>query len=254
MRGNRLVVLSIFLVALMTAIGSGQQESARLRSHEASLIGPVNPALEGISEISLLIEHNGDGPNGVSIEWQTIKDRARQRIEQEGLRVPDGELPTVLRICVNLLDVPANGKCVFHLQAALFRTVSLNGSGTLSVMAAFWQSEPVLKIAPAKEFKEQLTADIGRQVEAFIQACLAANPGPEKMSGQKRDNLIRQAKLSAALKHKGAFRYVSSKNSDVFHHPDCQWAKRIKNKNLVGYHTRKEAIAAGERPCKLCKP
>jgi len=34
----------------------------------------------------------------------------------------------------------------------------------------------------------------------------------------------------------------------------CSSVKRISSDNLVGYKTRDEAINAGKRPCKLCKP
>jgi hypothetical protein len=48
--------------------------------------------------------------------------------------------------------------------------------------------------------------------------------------------------------------YVSSKNSKIFHKPDCTWVKNILPQNLVYYKTRDEAIAAGKQPCKKCQP
>jgi hypothetical protein len=48
--------------------------------------------------------------------------------------------------------------------------------------------------------------------------------------------------------------YVASKNSQVFHHPGCKAAAKISSNNLVRYGTREEAIRAGKRPCKECKP
>ncbi len=50
------------------------------------------------------------------------------------------------------------------------------------------------------------------------------------------------------------WKYVASKNSKVFHRPDCKWAKRISPKNLIGYKGRDEAIKSGRRPCKSCRP
>ena len=49
------------------------------------------------------------------------------------------------------------------------------------------------------------------------------------------------------------WKYVASKNSRVFHRPDCKWAKRISSKNLVGFKSREEAIRSGRRPCKSCR-
>jgi methylphosphotriester-DNA--protein-cysteine methyltransferase len=48
--------------------------------------------------------------------------------------------------------------------------------------------------------------------------------------------------------------FVASKNSEVFHKPDCKSAAKISEKNLVRYGTRKEAIQAGKRPCGECRP
>ena len=48
--------------------------------------------------------------------------------------------------------------------------------------------------------------------------------------------------------------FVGSKKSDVYHYPSCRWAKRIKAENRVYFDTPEEAIAAGYRPCKVCKP
>ncbi len=50
------------------------------------------------------------------------------------------------------------------------------------------------------------------------------------------------------------YKYVASKNSEVFHKPQCRWAKKISKRNLVGYNSTDEAVKAGKRPCKLCKP
>ena len=48
--------------------------------------------------------------------------------------------------------------------------------------------------------------------------------------------------------------YVSSKNSEVFHRPDCKSAAKISAKNALRYATRDEAIQAGKKPCHECNP
>jgi len=48
--------------------------------------------------------------------------------------------------------------------------------------------------------------------------------------------------------------YVASKYSEVFHRPDCEWAKKIRPDNLIIFKTREEAIKSGRRPCKVCNP
>jgi len=49
-------------------------------------------------------------------------------------------------------------------------------------------------------------------------------------------------------------KFVVSKKSNVFHRLNCKWAKKIKPGNRIYYKTRQEAIKAGKRPCKVCKP
>ena len=48
--------------------------------------------------------------------------------------------------------------------------------------------------------------------------------------------------------------YVASAKREPFHKPSCEWAKKISPTNLETYKTRDEAIKAGHRPCKVCKP
>jgi methylphosphotriester-DNA--protein-cysteine methyltransferase len=48
--------------------------------------------------------------------------------------------------------------------------------------------------------------------------------------------------------------YVASKNSPVFHRPDCNSAAKISAKNLIRYAIREEAIQAGKKPCHECNP
>jgi len=50
------------------------------------------------------------------------------------------------------------------------------------------------------------------------------------------------------------YRYVASKNSEVFHYVWCRYAQKIKPENRIYFFTREEAIASGRRPCKVCRP
>ena len=49
-------------------------------------------------------------------------------------------------------------------------------------------------------------------------------------------------------------RYVGSKQSNVFHRPDCKHAKRIRPWNLVYYESAEDAKRQGKRPCRICRP
>jgi len=48
--------------------------------------------------------------------------------------------------------------------------------------------------------------------------------------------------------------FVGSIHSNVYHYPWCYEAKKIKPQNQVWFPNAKAALAAGYRPCKVCKP
>lgn len=52
----------------------------------------------------------------------------------------------------------------------------------------------------------------------------------------------------------GVHTYVGSVNSNVYHYPSCQWAKKIKDVNQVWFSDTSDAKNAGYVPCKVCKP
>jgi hypothetical protein len=81
-----------------------------------------------------------------------------------------------------------------------------------------------------------------------------------KQSGKKMDKkkvlitiIVLGLLLSSFTLIAGAH-YVGSKNSDVYHYPSCHYVDRIKPENLIYFDTPEDAIAAGYRPCKVCKP
>jgi competence protein ComEC len=46
--------------------------------------------------------------------------------------------------------------------------------------------------------------------------------------------------------------YIGNYRSGVFHRPECSDLPKVENQ--ITFTNRDEAIAAGFRPCKLCKP
>jgi hypothetical protein len=51
-----------------------------------------------------------------------------------------------------------------------------------------------------------------------------------------------------------AYSYAASVARAPFHRISCTWATRISPQNLQMFRTREEAIKAGHRPCKVCRP
>lgn len=67
--------------------------------------------------------------------------------------------------------------------------------------------------------------------------------------------LCAAAVLLAAASPAEAAAYIGNVNSQIFHYENCRFGgKRIKEVNRAYFDTRDEAIAAGYRPCQVCKP
>ncbi len=52
----------------------------------------------------------------------------------------------------------------------------------------------------------------------------------------------------------GSGKFVASWQRSPFHIPSCKCARRISRANLEGIGSRRAALSAGHRPCKVCKP
>lgn len=48
--------------------------------------------------------------------------------------------------------------------------------------------------------------------------------------------------------------YIASKKGMRFHNPNCPWAKRIYKRNIIIFHSKKEAFYQGFAPCRRCRP
>ena len=46
--------------------------------------------------------------------------------------------------------------------------------------------------------------------------------------------------------------FVGSKNSDFYHYPDCEWADKILEKNIIYFKSEEDAIEEGYRSCSFC--
>lgn len=73
---------------------------------------------------------------------------------------------------------------------------------------------------------------------------------------------VAMAVAGIIINHNRQFNYrhygfVASKNSKVFHKPDCYWAKQISSDNLVTFRTYDDAVESRYKssrrvPCQIC--
>jgi len=140
----------------------------------------------------------------------------------------------------------------------ILRDLHANGNRAVLSLELFnptyWKQDP---LTVAKAGLAKMKAAVNKALG--VSYSLAANP-PGKQSSDagasRTDSLTATENQTkpAAKSAMAEYKYVASKNSKIFHKPECRWAKRIKPENLVGYNSKDEALKAGKRPCKLCKP
>jgi len=216
----------------------------------------ANPTLAGIDEFYVFIVLPPDSePNKDGLVWEELQRKVEHTLKEAGVKyVKPRSLPTPeLRIYIDMLKLVDAGKYVFRIQTSLGRTVFLLKRPRLHLPADVWWTKPAMQAVSIKDMPAAVTNVVLEQVDAFIHAHLAANPRGARPSDV---NDVNVALMIAATKRASPaeYKFVASKNSNVFHRPDCSSAKRIKPANLVGYNSREEALKAGKRPCKRCKP
>ena len=260
---NYFLILAIVIWILCTH-ASGETEL--FLPAEGGLIGQANPTLVGIEKVyielrsELRISHVG------ITTLEDIHEKVQHKLDAAGIKIyprPFGDANVEpfrvpeLRIDIATLKLDDSQKYVLRVQTSLARMVNLP-KHRFHIKADVWKTEPTMHAVSVQTMPDTITNAVLEQVEAFIHAYLAANE-PAKLSDAKTSEtasptIQRQHAEPAAKPAAAKYKYVASKNSKVFHKPQCIWAKKIKPENLTGYSSRAEAINAGKRPCKRCKP
>lgn len=241
-----------------------------LAADKSESLGRANPALTGIEELYVIIVPLYAGFNVEGLVWEELQAKIEQRIAEAGIRVVSGiygagvfrnySIPE-LRANIDMLRLADWQQYVCRIQTSLATDVRLDIDPLSFLRSDVWTIGATVQPASVQAIPAVVTDMVMSQVEAFITAYLAANPqGIQPTEAGTRDTASparRRERAEPATRPKpvvAEYEYVASKNSRVFHKPECSSAKRIKPENLIGYNSRDEAIKAGRRPCKRCNP
>jgi len=228
------------------------------------LIGKANAALAGIEQLYVVIVPFDAEPNKDGLLWKELEAKVKSKLNEAaikiapviyvGRRVMRHDIP-VLRVDTDMLKLKDSQRYVFRIQTSLSRPVYLAKDSSWSIKADVWKKGLPMQAISVKNMPAKVTGVVLEQVDAFIHAYSIANP-PGTRPPDANDITGKPEKLTKPDEKRivAEYKYVASKNSKVFHKPECRWAKRIKPANLVGYNSREEVIEAGKRPCKMCKP
>ena len=265
MKARKYFILLAVVAGILSSSVWGEERLIE-EDYGTVLIGRSHPTLAGIEHFMVVIVPPDAEPNKESLVWiwTELNTKIIERLSKDGIKTIPGVAGNILnivelRIDIDMLKLSDSQQYVFHVQTSLSRAVCLTEEQRFSFKADVWKVGPVMEVASVQTMPDAVTNVVLEQVEAFIHAYLAANPQDEQRSDTKTTDAVtptaRKEQVGPARSMTVAeYEYVASKNSEVFHRPECSSAKRIKPENLVGYNSKNEAIRAGKKPCKRCKP
>jgi hypothetical protein len=249
------IIIGILCVPTLGEIELPQQDT---------LLGQPYPALADVRQLYIVVLPSDAEPNKEGLDWKNFEETVESKISQAGIKIARAiqrehilrslAIPE-LRININMLKIEQPQQYIFHIQTSLAKKVYLTKDASRYIKADLWRTEPIMQAVSVESMPAAVISAVSEQVEAFIHAYLAANPPSKRPSDANDISEATEEQLkSAAESIQAEYKYIASKNSKVFHRPDCIWVKRIKPENLVGYNSRDEAINAGKKPCKQCNP
>ena len=206
---------------------------------ETDLLISRNEAIADISQICVNLDTTGAT---YAASHERLAAEVVARLKGAGIdHVPDstGTIPR-LKIRVEAVSLDECGRSVYRVQTSLCRIVTFTDHRELRIQADVWRLNPVMAAVSNADLAKTVDAAVLTQVEAFAGAYHAARRFHQRADATEKSTV--------------AAPFVASKNSSVFHRADCRWARNIAAANRVTYATRDEAIQAGKRPCKTCKP
>ncbi len=264
---------AVVLAVVLGGPAIAGMDTAPLRPVQGRSAPGPNVALYRVEKVNLVVWPAAAAPDHNEAFWGRLQREIKTRLETAGLIILDAGEPNspagpdpaaaVARIGVrvNAAVCAEAAKYVFTVRTSLLRPVHLRGQQRdassrqrrFETVAEVWHKASGILLASDKQASAQVTEVVSGQIEAFVAEWAATNPPGRDIFEADRSTAAPAGRAETPAAP-AEYKYVASRNSKVFHLPGCSSARRIAPGNLTGYNSRDEAIKAGKRPCKLCKP
>jgi hypothetical protein len=251
MKTNRKMKLKFVIVMCLLA-GLTVDSSAKLNPRQASLRG---------AEVMTVDVVCSKGVQETDLKQQEIRENIVKQLEQAGIKILPVQLWGTapgrcrLKVLIKVYKPSDLETFIYNLKVYFVQTVALERIPEAKIDAVTWELS-WLAHGSRNRLSEAVPGNLKIMTDNFIRDYHLANPQGGEFSGNSERNTVSvqapQGQIRSGIETR--YKYVSSKNSQVFHSPQCRSAKRIKPENLVGYNSREEVLQAGKRPCKVCKP
>lgn len=262
MRAVRYFITLTVVFGFLSVSTRGRMEPHSL-SERPSLIDRPHPALVGIDGFRAILFRSGADPGADGLDWTQLKADVTGELHQANIKLIAGTTEGIvnipeLRVYVNLLKLEDSQQYVFRIQTSVARSVCLKAQDNPVFKADLWTLNPIFEAVSVDDMPAKMTEVVLGQIKTFVRAYRIANPLGQSSpdSGMREAGSATsqsQTETDTSLPTAG-YAYVASNNSDIFHKPECRWAKNISPENLVTYRNREQAVKDGKRPCRWCKP
>lgn len=250
-------LILVIVVGFFSASIPGQVELPP-PGEESLLISQPYPAFAGIDKLYVVLLRYGIKQDKDVSFFKHLEINIKEKLHKAGIKLDTPTADNILtiselRIYLSSLNLEDSRQHVFHIRTTLARAVCLKDKQNPIFKADIWQATPVMQAVSAENMPAKVTDVVLEQVEDFINIHKTTNPNGKQLSDDsinETDSSTTSGKQVDAVES----RYIASKNSNIFHKPECRWARNISQRNLVGYSSKDEAIKAGKRPCKTCNP
>jgi len=251
MRINRKMKLKFVIVMCLLA-GLTANSSAKLNQRQASLSGANVMTVDVVCSQEV---------KETDLKQQDIRENIFKQLEQAGIKILPGQLWGTapgrcrLKVLIKVYKPSDLDTFIYNLKIYFVQTVALERIPETKIDAVTWELS-WLAHGSKNRLTEAVPKNLRIMTDNFIRDYHLANPHDGELSGNSESNIVSITSPQGQIRSGVAarYKYVSSKNSKVFHSPQCRSVKRIKPENLVGYNSKEEVIQAGKRPCKVCKP
>jgi len=223
---------------------------------DRDLLISSNHALMDIEQLCVVVATRETEGGEPWVDVEKLKGQVVEKLVEGGLGHKERETGPTPRLVAHVegMVVPDSDRYVYRVQLSVNRLVTFSARRDLQVQAEVWHLRPVMAVVAAADAQEAIARTVLTQAEVFVGVCNAARSLRDWAQVRPQGVLSSVKARPQNLQAMTGYPFVASRNSPVFHRADCRWAQNISEGNRVGYESREEAIRAGKRPCKTCKP
>ena len=248
---NRFVIILIAAVFLSDFCVAAETRTVA-KKDKAKIV--INPTLIGLNNFFVDTVITDKKLDGISLQF--LQQSIAAKLDKAGLsivsedNVGGGDNPGI-RVNIDILNFGSTGRYVFRVRTSVSASMLIARNPARYFTDEVWSRSSTFSISAGFNIDKAVHEVSLRQLDAFVSDFNYANGNSASTEQETTVQVQKNGVIVPVIPNN---KFIASKNSRVFHRPDCSSVKSISGKNMVYYNSREEAIESGKRPCKRCNP